>query len=113
MHCGDANAMMGGLKNQLRKDFMFRRIFSIALLVSSSLIAFGQSARGSFDASTKVFRLDGGNVTYAFGVNARGELQQLYWGGRLGAADRIPGAVPAREWASFDSSYTNTPQEYA
>jgi alpha-galactosidase len=105
--------MMGGLKNHIRKDFMLRRIFSLALLFSSSFVAIAQNAGGSFDASTKVFRLDGGDVTYAFGVNARGELQQLYWGGRLGAADRIPQAVPAREWASFDSSYTNTPQEYA
>ena len=76
-----------------------------------SLIA--QSSGATFDDGSKVFRLDGGNVTYAFGVNARGELQQLYWGGRLGATDRIPQAVPTREWASFDSSYTNTPQEYA
>jgi alpha-galactosidase len=105
--------MMGGLKTGMRKGFMFRRMFFVALLVSSSFVAAAQSARGSFDASTKVFRLDGGDVTYAFGVNARGELQQLYWGGRLGAADRFPGAVPAREWASFDSSYSNTPQEYA
>ncbi|HMG86079.1 MAG TPA: alpha-galactosidase [Terracidiphilus sp.] len=92
---------------------MFRRIFSVALVVSSSFIAIAQTSRGSFDANTKVFRLDGGNVTYAFGVNARGELQQLYWGGRLGAEDGVPGAVPAREWASFDSSYSNTAQEYA
>jgi alpha-galactosidase len=66
-----------------------------------------------YDATTRVFRLDGGGTTYAFGVNARGELQQLYWGGRLGASDRLPEAVPVREWASFDSSYTTTPQEYA
>jgi len=105
--------MMGGLKTQFKKEFMMRRIISIALLVSSSVMAVAQSRSATFDESTKVFRLDGGDVTYAFGVNARGELQQLYWVGRLGATDRIPGAVPAREWASFDSSYSTTPQEYA
>src|SRR5580698_8784688 len=105
--------MMGGLKSKVGKSLMFRNIFSFALLLSTSLIAVGQSSVATFDDATKVFRLDGGNVTYSFGVNARGELQQLYWGGRLGAADSIPEAVPAREWASFDSSYTNTPQEYA
>ena len=92
---------------------MFRGIFSVVLLVSSSFVAIGQSSSAAFDDATKVFRLDGGNVTYAFGVNALGELQQLYWGGRLGAADSIPQAMPAREWASFDSSYSTTPQEYA
>ena len=60
-----------------------------------------------------VFRLDGGDTTYAFGVNERGELQQIYWGGRIGASDTIPPAKSDREWASFDSSYNNTPEEYA
>ncbi|MGH9742746.1 MAG: alpha-galactosidase [Candidatus Acidiferrum sp.] len=60
-----------------------------------------------------IFRLDGGNSTYAFGVNERGELQPLYWGGRLNAHDGIPPAHSFPEKASFDSSYTTTPQEYA
>ena len=92
---------------------MFRNIFCAVLLLAVSLVAAAQSPEATFDGSTKVFRLDGGNVTYAFGVNAHGELQQLYWGGRLGGMDQIPQAIPAREWASFDSSYSNTPQEYA
>ncbi|HEV2215307.1 MAG TPA: glycoside hydrolase family 36 N-terminal domain-containing protein, partial [Terracidiphilus sp.] len=77
----------------------------------------GAGLRAQTDAqflpATKVFRLDGGNVTYAFGVNARGELQQLYWGGRLAATDAIPQATPMPGWASFDPSYSTTPQEYA
>jgi alpha-galactosidase len=72
-----------------------------------------QRALVQFDAAAKVFRLDGGGVSYVFGVNARGELQQLYWGGRLGTADSFGAAQPMREWASFDDSYSNTPQEYA
>jgi alpha-galactosidase len=63
--------------------------------------------------NTQVFRLDGGDSTYAFGVNERRELQTLYWGGRLGAHDSIPPAQSLPEWASFDSSYSTTPQEYA
>ena len=84
---------------------------------SSILFAFlllALFAVGSSSAQTEqVVRLDGGNCTYAFGVNERGELQTLYWGGRLGAHDRIPPAHSLPEWASFDSSYTTTPQEYA
>jgi alpha-galactosidase len=71
------------------------------------------AAASGFDPASRVFRLDGGNVSYAFGVNPRGELQQLYWGGRLGAKDAFPPAAPLPEWSSFDSSYSNTPQEYA
>ena len=61
----------------------------------------------------QVFRLDGGNSTYAFGVNERGDLQPLYWGGRLGEHDSIPAAHSFPEMASFDSPTTTTPQEYA
>jgi len=90
------------------------KTFSLGLLMlAAPLIAMGQTGGAQFDATTKVFRLDGGNVSYVFGVNTRGELQQLYWGGRLAATDKFPQARPMREWASFDSSYNNTPQEYA
>jgi alpha-galactosidase len=61
----------------------------------------------------QVFRLDGGDCTYAFGVNEHGELQPLYWGGRIGTRDAIPAANSNPEMASFDSPYTTTPQEYA
>jgi alpha-galactosidase len=61
----------------------------------------------------QVIRLDGGNTTYAFGVNERGDLQPLYWGGRLGAHDSVPAAHSFPEMASFDSPATTTPQEYA
>jgi alpha-galactosidase len=86
--------------------------FSVVLL-ALPLLAQAQAGSVQFDARNKVFRMDGGDVSYVFGVNSRGELEQLYWGGRLGAADSIPQARPKREWASFDSSYSNTPQEYA
>src|SRR5271154_4564169 len=90
------------------------KTFSTAvILLVAPLLSIAQASVARFDAGAKVFRLDGGGVSYVFGVNTRGELQQLYWGGRLGATDSFPKARPAREWASFDSSYTNTPQEYA
>jgi alpha-galactosidase len=92
---------------------MLKAVAGGILMLSASLLASSQSASASYDSDNKVFRLDGGNVSYAFGVNPRGELQQLYWGGRLAAADRVPAAVPMREWASFDSSYSTTPEEYA
>lgn len=92
---------------------MSKAFLSSLILIACPLTVIGQNAGSRFDAAAKVFRLDGGDTSYVFGVNARGELQQLYWGGRLGARDTFPAARPAREWASFDSSYNNTPQEYA
>ena len=92
---------------------MMKAFTGAALVLAASLFASAQPASVSFDAGAKTFRLDGGATTYVFGVNPRGELQQLYWGGRLAASDAFPQAAPMPEWASFDSSTTTTPQEYA
>jgi alpha-galactosidase len=92
---------------------MLKILSAATLFFAVTLVAQAQPSRVSFEPATKVFRLDGGGVSYVFGVNPRGELQQLYWGGRLGATDGFAQAAPLPEWASFDSSYTNTPQEYA
>jgi alpha-galactosidase len=101
--------MISGLKEESR---MMKTFSLAAALILFHIAALAQTA-ASFDPAAKVFRLDGGGVSYLFGVNPRGELQQLYWGGRLAAADRFEQARPMPEWASFDSSYNNTPQEYA
>jgi alpha-galactosidase len=86
-------------------------IFSawLVLLLLTTVSAIAQNSA----PSTHVFRFDGGNASYVFGVNERGELQTLYWGGRIGARDSLPAAHSNPEAASFDSPYTTTPQEYA
>src|ERR1035438_1637983 len=100
--------------NMAARSLQVSKTFSAAaVLLAASLSASAQPAQVSFDTAAKVFRLDGGGSSYVFGVNTRGELQQLYWGGRLGATDAFPKATPMPEVASFDSSYNNTPQEYA
>jgi alpha-galactosidase len=97
------------MKNTLRLRFTF--LLALALLFS--LLFASRGAAQMTAAAGPVFRLDGGNSTYAFGVNERGELQTLYWGGRVGAHDAIPTAHSYPEMASFDSPYTTTPKEYA
>ena len=101
---------------------MLKASFGIILAMTSGLIAAGQGGSmtqtqaGSvtFDKTQQVFRLDGGNMSYAFGVNPRGELQQLYWGGRLGATDKFPQRSSAcGSGPRLTTSYTTTPQEYA
>ena len=93
----------------MKSALQFRLSFALVSWLMLMLFVAG-SVRAQIG---QVFRLDGGNSTYAFGVNERGELQTLYWGGRLGTNDKIPPAHSYMEWASFDSSYTTTPQEYA
>jgi alpha-galactosidase len=97
------------LKTIMKIRFAFIFTSCLAFIFFGSSTAFSQTAAPNL----QVLRLDGGNSTYAFGVNERGELQTLYWGGRISPRDNVPPAQPNPEWASFDSSYTTTPQEYA
>jgi alpha-galactosidase len=59
----------------------------------------------------KVWILQTGEASYAFGVNERGELQNLYWGKHVRPED-FSSAHSLRGWSSFDLSTTTTPQEY-
>jgi alpha-galactosidase len=95
--------------DKMKSTLQLRMSFTLSVLLLLILFAGGSA----WAQNGQVFRLDGGNSTYAFGVNERGELQTLYWGGRLGPKDRLAPAHSYMEWASFDSSYTTTPQEYA
>jgi alpha-galactosidase len=65
-----------------------------------------------YDPDTHVFTLTSPKVTYAFGVNERGELQSLYWGAGLAADDAVPAAKVDSGASSFDPSTGSTPQEY-
>jgi alpha-galactosidase len=82
-------------------------------LLSGRILAENANASITYNDQAKVFRLDAANVTYAFGINERGELQALYWGGRLGAGDVLPAVQSFSEVASFDLTRTVTPQEFA
>ncbi|TKD52331.1 alpha-galactosidase [Sphingomonas baiyangensis] len=69
-------------------------------------------AESDYDAGRRLFRLDGGNVTYAFKVTAEGLLQSVYWGARLGERDAIDGPVITGH-SGFDVTANVVPQEYA
>ncbi|TPG14216.1 alpha-galactosidase [Sphingomonas koreensis] len=68
-------------------------------------------ASSSYDTATHVFRLDGGGVTYAFGVTADGSLQSAYWGGRIDSHDPIA-PLPAEGLSGFDLASSIMPQEF-
>lgn len=91
------------------------RIFLFTCLAVSPMLVHAQQNRAliRFDESAKVFRIDGGDVSYVFGINERNELQSVYWGARLAASDSFPQTHPSPEAASFDLSTSTTPQEFA
>ena len=93
------------------------RFKNAARLCGLSLIAFSVASAGaavpaaqaSFNEASHVFRLDGGNVTYAFGVNAQGILESVYWGARLAPEDQLE--RPKGKGRAFEID--DTPQEFA
>ncbi len=76
----------------IRRGWLVPALLGLTLLMAAPLMG-AQAAHVAFDAGSKVFRLDAGASSYVFGVNPRGELQQIYWGGRLGENDAMPQAA--------------------
>ena len=86
--------------------------FGVAVAMMVSGLAHGPAHAGAtFVPATKSFRLDGGDVTYAFGVTEAGLLQSTYWGPRLAATDTLEARAPRRV-ASIDPTSSVSPQEY-
>lgn len=80
---------------------------------AAALAAPAASAAIRYDQASKVFRIDAGEVTYAFGVDKRGIVQTLYWGDRLASSDPLGPARVSPGWSSFDPPGSTSPQEYA
>lgn len=91
-----------------------RNVFVIVVIAAfGTALADAQTPSSvRYDQQNRVFRIDAGGMTYAFGVNERSELQSIYWGGRLAESDPLPAAKSERELASFDSPATTTLQEF-
>src|ERR1700753_1312429 len=95
------------------KNFLRLRV-SVAIIAAFVFGSLAAAPSQSAPAGVgQMFRLDGGDVTYVFGVNERGDLQALYWGGKLAPNDKLAAAHSLPEMASFDPPMTVTPQEYA
>ena len=84
------------LRNQIAKLLAFLLILTGAAACAQDAV----EASVSFDATNKMFRLDGGSVTYAFGINNRGEL--------LAASDTLP----EPRGIGFSDEINDAPQEF-
>jgi alpha-galactosidase len=86
-----------------------------SLLLAATLLMTSLAAPARADisapAGSKVFRLDGGGVTYAIGVDEKGYLQPLYWGASLRPGDPLIAKAPP-ELSGFDPAASVTPQEF-
>jgi alpha-galactosidase len=90
---------------------MFQQFARVALFLAFlPITALSQTA--TFDASSKVFRLDSPSITYAFGINERSELQPLYWGSSLALTDKFPPTHSIHELTAHESTESESPQEF-
>ncbi len=96
-----------------------------AILAGVAVAAFATPvmAKVTAPAGARVFRLDGGGVTYAMGVDEKGYLQPLYWGSALAEGDPLVSGDPVKtgdpivlkapgELSGFDPAGSVTPQEF-
>src|SRR5580704_1458139 len=88
---------MNTTKMNATKNIIRFRI-GITLAAAILLGSYGTSHAAPPAGIGQMFRLDGGEVTYVFGVNDRGELQALYWGGKLAPGDKFPPAHSLPKW---------------
>ena len=65
------------------RTFRFLILSLFLALATSTLSAQQPRSAVRFFQQSRVFRIDAGETTYAFGVNEKNELQTIYWGGRL------------------------------
>ena len=91
-----------------------RRLILILMILLSSMYTYtyGQSTPIQFDSQTSVFRINGGNTSYIFGISNVNTLQPLYWGARLGQTDNLGPAHVGDGQSAFDLPSGITPQEF-
>jgi alpha-galactosidase len=87
-------------------------IVLIGSVVSLSALGQANAASIHFDNQTRVFRIDAGDMSYVFGINEKKQMQALYWGKRLGAADTFAAPHSGHDLAGFDTSINVTQQEF-
>ena len=97
---------------------LMSRLGRCFLLVALSLPAFAQSSADNtvqihYNEAAHIFRMDAAGVSYVFGINARGELQTLYWGKRLRPTDPFAEAHENEGSSAFDLPVNATPQEFS
>jgi alpha-galactosidase len=94
-------------------------LLAVALSIALCSLVLPKLAQGQrtsapihFDSESKVFRIDAAGMSYVLGINERKQVQTLYWGKRLSAADRFAAPHSDPGLSSFDPSINTTRQEF-
>jgi alpha-galactosidase len=82
----------------------------VLLLITAALLP--AQTPVEYSPAKKLWILRTDSSAMALGVNPRGELQNLYWGGPLWRSDDIAAATGGRELSSFDPAQSLINEEY-
>src|ERR1700742_1585542 len=88
---------------------LMRRLAAFSLCLAPALLA---QAPVEYFSAKNILLLLTDSSSYAFGVNPRGDLVNLYWGGPLWRAEDVPAATNGRELSSFDPAQSLLNEEY-
>ena len=91
---------------------MRTRLLTLLLTCASVATCGWAQSPIQYSAEKKTWLLQAGEQSYAFGMNERGELQSIFWGGHVQSMADIAPAKARQAAASFDLSTSVTPQEY-
>ena len=88
---------------------LMRLLATLCLCLTPALLA---QQPIEYSSARKTWLIHTDSSAYALGVNPRGELVNLYWGGPLWRADDVPAANNGRELSSFDPAQSLLNEEY-
>jgi alpha-galactosidase len=106
------HAVGAGLLKASKRSAILLYIVLIGSVVSLSALGQANVASINFDNQTRVFRIDAADMSYVFGINEKKQMQTLYWGKRLSAADTFAAPHSGPDLAGFDTSINMTQQEF-
>lgn len=85
-------------------------MFAGWLIVTGASLLRGQAIQ--YSPAKRVWLINAGQSSYAMGVSANGQLQNLYWGAPLWRADDVPSATEKKDRSSFDPHAMLENEEY-
>ena len=105
---GDCFSFATGKPGRRPRSAFLSWVVLLGLILPGLAGAQPNKASIHFDDQTRVFRIDAADMSYILGINENKQVQTLYWGKRLSAADAFAAPHSDPVLSSFDSSINTT-----
>jgi alpha-galactosidase len=105
---GDYFSFAVGKPSRGRRSVFLSWVVLLGLILPALAGAQPNMASIHFDDQTRVFRIDAADMSYVLGINEKKQVQTLYWGKRLSAAETFAAPHSDPGLSAFDSSINTT-----